>query len=191
LSVFLLIILITFSLSNLLIPRPRVIDYVGELQSAELIHLARFYWEYNNNRSFDELLKIFYIYNEKIKANVPKVAYTLKRKIVCERDGLGLYETVFNNSVIFRSSWRWNFSNIYIGYENNEAVIFKNYTLVYYHEYIAPQWGKIVLYPEIYTTCNVKIKRVYDTWIIGIPLEMSRVDFYDKFGIKIFICDRE
>ncbi len=190
LATFFLAILLSISLSKLIVIRPRLISYIGELQSAELIHLARFYFEKNNNHSIEELMKIFYRYNQVLKLNIPRYNYTIIKKFENkETEGNGFYELTFNNTIIFRCKWNWSLKNIYIKPVNNEAIFLKNYTLTYSHEYIAPQWGTIKTYPIISTSLPVDIKRYKKQWIIGVPVTIKRTYFIDQYGIEIYIGD--
>jgi len=186
-TVFLLALLLTLSLGNLTFTKPRLVNYIGELQSAELIHLARFYWEKNNNLSMQELTKIFYHYDKLLKTNIPKYNYTILREFKRGENGFGLYEISFNNTIIFRCRWQWKFQNMYVSFSGREAVIFKNYTLIYYHEYIAPQWGKIKVYPQIYADQPAEIEKRNKFWTIGIPIEKETLSLLDQYGIEIII----
>ncbi len=190
-------ILVLLAIKTLRHPYPRCSSYVGELQSAMLIHAARLYWENRSNKgslTMDSVLAALYVYNESMKLCLPRVAYTNYLKVDTGLSGSGIYETIYTspsfavNGVTFRAKWIWTFQGIYTKRKGVEKKTYLNFTLIYVHEYIAPQWYIIRYSPKLIDYMgDADLEKRDSIWIFGLPSSYNEYLLEDSFGIKIMI----
>ena len=169
-------------------PVPVVAEYRGELQSAELIHAARLYWS-NGYTSMDSILSLLTDLAKKHKIYMPNASYENNFTIIGGLTGYGFYSTEYNVSVIFSACWNWRFKGFYFKDLHGEKVLYKSFLLVYYHNYTAPQWGSMVIYPIIEDPAGIcDIVRVKDgVWMIGYPAHNDEYTLIDEYGLKLVI----
>jgi len=186
LAIIIFAIYCLWALSNIRTPNPRVVSYYGELQSAELIHVARLYWS-NPSLGMDFLISKLYEFNETLRLQMNPVNYELDQSLTVNG---GFYKTLYSNDVSFFAEWRYNRIGSYVKNIPGEGpVIFYNYSLFYYHNYTAPQWGNFILYPML---CDPNkyadlTYRGEGWWYIGIPADFDQYVLLDEFSIKVVI----
>jgi len=175
-----------WALANLKTPNPRPAYYVGELQSAELIHVARLYWS-NPNLSMSFLLDKLYGYNETLRLHIKPVTYVNNWALTASG---GFYETRYNNSVRFYARWEY----VKIGsykkiLEGGIVKLYYNYSLTYIHNYTAPQWGSFILYPRLWDPLDLAdlTYKGDGLWYVGVPADVSEYIIYDEFSIKVVV----
>jgi len=175
-----------WALSNLRTPNPRVAYYVGELQTAELIHIARLYWS-NPNLGMSFLLSKLYEYNESLRLHLKPVNYRNNRALTASG---GFYETRYNNSVRFYAHWSYEKIGSYKKIlEGGVVKLYFNYSLLYYHNYTAPQWGNFILYPKLWDPQDLAdlTYRGNGEWFVGVPADVEEYILFDEFSIKVVV----
>jgi len=187
LAAVILAISLLAALENLRVPRPRIAAYYGELQSAELIHAARLYWS-NPALGMDRALAALYEHNESLNLMLPPVSYALGSALHPGDSGYGYYRTEYNVSVVFHACWEWELVGTYSKRVAGVEVLFNNYSLYYRHEYSAPQWGTILLHPEIWDPAGVADVFCVGEgrWFVGVPAG-APYPLEDEFGITIYV----
>ena len=178
------------SVSNLRKPDPCVLEYRGELQSAELIHAARFYWS-SQVYSMEYLLNILYELAEESKIYLPPVSFTNNFTLMGGRYGYGSYSTAYNNSVFFEADWKWKFKGYYVKELRGEKLLYRSYILEYYHNYTAPQWGVMVIYPFLEDPAGVAdiLYERNGSWRVGFPARYGEYCLVDEYGLRVVIKD--
>ncbi|RLE61776.1 MAG: hypothetical protein DRJ32_00445 [Thermoprotei archaeon] len=197
--IILSIILAELSIKTLVI-RPVVVNYRGELISAEIIQLSRIYVA-NRSRGgkadMNYLLQRLLEYNRSLNLGFPNITFDDVGIFfflnTSDSYGKGAYVIVwnlrfreFNYTVIFNVTWCFEKSGYYIKDRDGLQIIYVNYTLFYVHEYYAPQWGRIVIFPMIYSESADILLKGDGIWFVGIPLN-STPSIFDIYGIKINI----
>lgn len=191
LSTIVLAALVLAAIAALRHPRPRCAGYVGELQSAELVHAARLYWEIRSRGGatrLEELLSMLHEYSAELRLGIPNVSYALYSELSPGKGGWGVYRVQYNNSVSFAARWNWSVAGYYAKMLRREKVAYVNLTLYYVHEYAAPQWGLIRVSPPLRDPAGMAdLERRGGRWIVGIPVGLEEYALEDSYGIRIVI----
>jgi len=188
LAIIFLASVLLYSTSRLKKPSPNFLEYNGELQSAELIHIARLYWS-SENSTIDRLLTILYSLSNENKVSMPIVSYKCNFTLVPGQRGYAWYYTVYNNSVSFRAYWSWEFKGFYIKNLYGEKLLYKSYLLIYYHNYTAPQWDSMIIYPSLDDDMRIADLTYFGEgiWSIGFPARYTEYIFVDEYGLKVVV----
>lgn len=169
-------------------PSPNLLEYVGELQSAELIHVARLHWS-NRKYDMDSLLALLYDLANETKISLPSISYRCNFTLVSGQRGYAWYFTLYNNSVSFEAYWEWKFKGFYVKDLHGEKLLYKGYSLLYYHNYTAPQWGSIIAYPLLEDSAKIAdiAYRGGGMWDVGFPARYTEYYLVDEYGLKVVI----
>ncbi|RLE72590.1 MAG: hypothetical protein DRJ37_02480 [Thermoprotei archaeon] len=188
LAIITLAFILLYSASRFSRPNPGFLEYMGELQSAELIHTARLYWS-SRKYSLNSLLSILYTLSNENKISMPMVSYENNSTLVSGRKGYAWYYTVYNNSVSFRAYWTWEFKGFYLRDLYGEKLLYKGYLLLYYHNYTAPQWGSMIVHPLLEDRAHIAdITYLGDgRWSIGFPARYTEYRLIDEYGLEVVI----
>lgn len=195
--------LILAAISNLYHPKPRIIAYVGELQSSTLIQLARVYIASrssgNNSVDINNAIMRLLSLNRTYNLGLPNITYDDFRVDwiiqLGNESGYGVYCLVFNLryryfncSVACNVSWEYTLRNVYYKELNGVVHKYMNYTLIYRHNYTAPQWGYVLLTPCLYVYNNTFDLKYLGSglWAVGVPANETMA-LVDEYGITIFV----
>jgi len=180
--------LVLAALGNLYYPRPRIVHYVGELQTSTIVQILRVYIANRSsyitglsNASMD-INNIFYrltLLNNTCKLNIPEVTpddilVRMFWRNCCHLALVNLRYKYFNSTVIVNVTWSYIYLNNYTKNIGELTLTYMNFTLTCSHTYITPQYN-VTIHPCLYDTLGLADIKLVDrdkgVWIVGVPYE--------------------
>jgi len=198
LSIFIICIVFLNAIRYMKSPSARVVYMRGDLQAAELIHLARLCWSLgwlnaSQPRCVTEmpgLVSMLLAYNKTSKLGIPWFTYVLEWHV---SEAAGYYRTLYtvhgpiSFSVEFQATWEYNVTITYV--KGEIPRVFTGVALKYRHQYRAPMWGVVELFPQVRDPlgCADVVKVREGEWVVGVPSGMREYLLLDEYGIPIIL----
>ncbi|RLE79024.1 MAG: hypothetical protein DRJ52_09295 [Thermoprotei archaeon] len=188
------LLLLSLAAYRMYSPEPKVYIKRDWIQQAQLVQLARV-WVKSDFcilciRQTSLLLKQL---NQTYRLNIPTLTNsTFRDRVLLNTTGYANYTVVFyysRGSVRVMVYWSYTFQGFYEKkISPTESVVYKNYTLTYYHVYVGG-WGSVTVYPSLKDPLEKADLRYLGggEWIVGFPSNMTSYTLFDQFEIPVRI----